>query len=438
MSNFTNKKICILGFGKEGHATYNYIRKYELLLPITIMDNKYKDIVLDDPYVTIKDVDYEEMKDFDMIFKTPGISLNGIDISSFKDKITSELEYFLENTKARTIGITGTKGKSTTSSLMYKVVSDAGIKSYLVGNIGNPILDILDETDENTIVVLELSAHQLEYVKASVNIGMVLNLYEEHLDHFKTLEHYYDSKMNMALFQKKSDHFIFNADNDALWNYTEKNKYKGHLYEVSENTNDSYGYMDKNYIYIDKKQVFDVNTELNLKGKHNLIDVMFVLAASNILGLDYSKVIESIKSFMPLEHRLELVGKYNEVIYYNDSISTIPETCISAIEALKDVNTLILGGMDRGIDYNKLIMFLRMSNIENVICIPDTGIKIMEEIKDVKKTYLVSGVEEAVTVANRVTKKNMICLLSPAASSYNLYKNFEERGRLFKEAVRKL
>ena len=153
-------------------------------------------------------------------------SLNDIDITSFKDKITSQLEYFLENTKAYTIGITGTKGKSTTSSLMYKILADQGMKTYLVGNIGNPILDILDETDENTYVVLELSAHQLEYIKHSVNIGIVLNLYEEHLDHFKTLEHYYDSKMNMALFQKRGDHFIFNADNSALWNYTKENKYK--------------------------------------------------------------------------------------------------------------------------------------------------------------------------------------------------------------------
>ena len=438
MSNFENKKICILGFGKEGKATYNYIRKYELLLPITIMDKKYKEIELDDPYVTLMDTNYDVLKEFDMIFKTPGISLNDIDITPFKDKITSQLEYFLENTKAYTIGITGTKGKSTTSSLMYKILADQGMKTYLVGNIGNPILDILDETDENTYVVLELSAHQLEYIKHSVNIGIVLNLYEEHLDHFKSLEHYYDSKMNMALFQKRGDHFIFNADNDALWNYTKENKYKGTLYEVSENTNDSYAYMDKNYIYIEKKNMFDINTEINLTGRHNLVDIMFTIAASSILKLDMTKVTNSIKEFMPLEHRLELVGKYNEVIYYNDSISTIPETCINAIEALKNVNTLILGGMDRGIDYNKLIMFLRMSSVENVICMPDTGLKIMEEIKDVKKTFAVKDVEEAVKVANKVTKKNMICLLSPAASSYNLYKNFEERGKVFKDAVRKL
>lgn len=438
MSNFDNKKICILGFGKEGKSTYEYIRKYNLTLNITIMDNKYKQIELHDDNVTIMDINYDILPEYDMIFKTPGISLNDIDITSFKDKLTSQLEYFLENTKGKTIAVTGTKGKSTTSSLMHKIISDQGYKSFLVGNIGNPMLDILDDTDSQTYIVLELSAHQLEYVKHSVNVGMVLNLYEEHLDHFKTLTHYYESKMNMPLFMHHSDDFIYNLDNPALMNFMDNNKYKPSLYGVSEVNADAYAYMDKNYIYLEKKNIFDVNTEINLKGKHNLIDVMFCLAATKILELDIDKAILSIKEFSPLEHRLELVGKYNDVIYYNDSISTIPETCINAVDALKDVNTLIIGGMDRGIDYNKLIMYLRMSSIENIICMPDTGIKIMNEIKDVKKTYEVKGVEEAVEIANKVTRKGTICLLSPAASSYNLYKNFEERGRLFKEAVRKL
>ena len=178
--------------------------------------------------------------------------------------------------------------------------------------------------------------------------------------------------------------------------------------------------------------------ERKLKGMHNLHNILFVLAICDILHLNFDTAIETIQHFEPLEHRMELVGKINGVEYYNDSIATIPEATINTIKALQNVNTLIVGGKDRGVELTELIKFLQNSEVENIICLPKTGELIYQEFKKVsqKELWLVSNLEEAVKIAKNVTKPGMICVLSPAASSYGYFKNFEERGNLYKEFVR--
>lgn len=432
-----NKNIIILGFGMEGKSTYNYIRKYLKDIKLTIMDSNYQNITLDDKNVEIIDIDYNKFNNYDLIFKSPGISFKDIDTTSFKDKITSQLEIFLETTPSYTIGITGSKGKSTTTSLIYKIINDQNIKSYIVGNIGKPILDIVDEVDENTYVVIECSSHQLEYTKVSPNIGIILNLFEEHLDHYKSKEHYYMAKMNLVNYQSNKDYFIYSSDNEDLKNHIDIINTNATKLDINNiKNNNSYTYIKDNYIYVNDKKLYDVNTKRKIQGIHNLKNIMFTLTVSEILKLDINKTIESISNFEPLPHRMELVGTYNEITYYNDSIATIPNATINGIEALSNVNTIIIGGKDRGIDYSLLKEYLINSEIENIICLPDTGYTIGKEITN-KNVYYVKTVEEAVDIAREVTKKNTICLLSPAASSYGFYKNFEERGNRFKEYIRK-
>ena len=432
-----NKNIIILGFGMEGKSTYNYIRKYLKDIKLTIMDSNYQNITLDDKNVEIIDIDYNKFNNYDLIFKSPGISFKDIDTTSFKDKITSQLEIFLEATPSYTIGITGSKGKSTTTSLIYKIINDQNIKSYIVGNIGKPILDIVDEVDENTYVVIECSSHQLEYTKVSPNIGIILNLFEEHLDHYKSKEHYYMAKMNLVNYQSNKDYFIYSSDNEDLKNHIDIINTNATKLDINNiKNNNSYTYIKDNYIYVNDKKLYDVNTKRKIQGIHNLKNIMFTLTVSEILKLDINKTIESISNFEPLPHRMELVGTYNEITYYNDSIATIPNATINGIEALSNVNTIIIGGKDRGIDYSLLKEYLINSEIENIICLPDTGYTIGKEITN-KNVYYVKTVEEAVDIAKEVTKKNTICLLSPAASSYGFYKNFEERGNRFKEYIRK-
>ena len=195
-----------------------------------------------------------------------------------------------------------------------------------------------------------------------------------------------------------------------------------------------------NLVYFNNEIIYDGNEPRNLIGSHNLKNIMVCLLICKILNLDINKAIKSINEFKPLEHRLELVGTYNNITYFNDTIATIPEATINGINGLKCVDTLIFGGMDRKIDYNEFIDYLYSSNVSNLIGMPETGHTICNTLKDKnsdKNIFLVSTLDEAVDIADKYTKKGHICLLSPAASSYNEFKNYEEKGSYYKQIIKK-
>ena len=449
LSYLENKKILILGFGKEGKSTYKFLRKHfeEKKLFISDKDLKLLDLnpELDEDMfleVSLGENYLNGIEEYDLIIKAPGISFKDIDISKFENKITSQLELFLEFFDVKTIGITGTKGKSTTSSLMYAVLKENDKHAFLLGNIGNPIFDEVENMNEDTYVVIELSSHALQYVKKSTNISILLNVHEEHLDHYKSYEEYVLAKMNIGLKQNKKDVFIINNDDSEIERVLENNKEKivSDIKRISIKSEVGDCYLKDNEIYLDSEMVINVNAleeAMNLKGMHNINNIMFILEATKLLNLDINKALDAIKKFEPLEHRMEFVAKIDDVEYYNDSIATIPRSTINAVNAIKNVNTLIVGGKDRGVSLEELYDFLKTSNVENIICLPKTGEFIYENLKDVdgKNLYSVAELKEAVAIAKKVTKKNKVCLLSPAASSYGYFKNFEERGRLFKEYV---
>lgn len=445
-----DKKIAILGFGLEGKSTYNFIRKY---LPENQIDILFKcrgehcssdiDFINAEKDKFVKFITGEEylndLEYYDVIMKSPGISFKDIDISRFKEKIYSQLELFLEHTKSFTIGVTGTKGKSTTSSLIYEMLVKQNKDAELLGNIGLPIFDEIEKINDDTIVVLEMSSHGLQYTDKSPNISILLNVFEEHLDHYKSFEEYRDAKFNIFNFQGKEDIAIFNLENEEMKkkNYQYKENDYGITISNIKNTNTKNTiYKKDDYIFLNENKIYNVKSERKLKGNHNLNDIMFVLAVSNILKLDLEKTIQTINEFNPLEHRLEFVGTFDGVDYYNDSIATIPEAAIESVRALENVNTLIVGGNDRGVNQESLINFLSKSNVENIICLPKTGEYIYDGLKGTdKNTIKVENMEEAVKIAKEITKKNTICLLSPAASSYGYFKNFKERGNIFKKLI---
>lgn len=447
LEKLKDKNICILGFGIEGISTYKFIRKHFPNKFLTIIDKKditNIEILRND--LNIKIVYGEEylnnLEKYDLIIKSPGISFLGMNIAAFKEKITSQLELSLEVFKNNTIGITGTKGKSTTSSLIYKIIKDQGKDAYLLGNIGNPIFDDIEKFNIDTYLVIEMAALQLEFVDVSPHIGIVLNLFEDHLDHSGTLEHYHENKMNMFKYQDENDIAIYSLDNKNIVSQITKNKYLSKMIKVTFNNlnNKDTIYLSKDNVIFNNEILYNRNRQRNLIGEHNLSNIMFCLVVSKILELDMEKVILSIKNFTPLEHRIELVGTFNGITYYNDSIATIPMATINAIESLEIVDTLIFGGMDREIDYSDFINYLNNSNINNLICMPTTGYKIGKELEKLhtnKNLYYIELLEDAVIKAKEVTEKGKICLMSPAASSYEYFKNFEEKGNKFKELVKK-
>ena len=446
-----NKKILILGFGKEGESSYLFLRKHFPEKKLEIVD-KNMNLLTDKPYLLedinvevvlgedyFRDIDY-----FDIVLKTPGISLKDFDISKFENKITSQLELLLEFVPCYTIGVTVTKGKSTTSSLIYQMIKDQGKDVMLLGNIGEPIFNDIDDMKKDTILVLELSSHALEFVKKSPNIAILLDIYEEHLDHYSSMEKYIEAKFNVAKFQSKNDIFIYNASNKYMqeFNFNYKKSDYAIIEEDSELSktlnlkSDNYVLINEDRIYFNKTKLFDSKLNMQLKGKHNENNVLFVLTVAKILNLNMEKAKNTIENFKNLEHRMEFVAEINDVKYYNDSIATIPEATINAVDALKNVNTLLVGGKDRGVELDSLYEYLKKSNIENIICLPKTGEYVYNSLKDTnKKCYLVKDMPEAVKLAKEVTKPNTICLLSPAASSYGYFKNFEERGKIYKECV---
>lgn len=447
-----NKKILILGFGMEGYSTYKLIRRHLPNKELFISDAnpdvyaKYAELSTDCNIVTVpQDAYLKNLEQYDVIVKTPGLSFKDIDTSAFFDKIKSQIELFLEFVDVFTIGVTGTKGKSTTSSLIYDVVSKQRNDVHLLGNIGVPLFDEIDKLSEDSIVVLELSSHQLEFVQVAPNIAILLNLFEEHLDHYKSYEHYINAKLNIGKYQKSEDFFLYSIDNECLKEHVEKmGDLKQHVYEISLNGNSKVNANDEivvrkgNIVVAENGEVLYTDSEdRKILGDHNLNNIMFAITVAKIMGLDLKKATEDIYNFEPLAHRMELVGEFDGVKYYNDSIATIPAATINGVETLKNVNTLIIGGMDRGIDYTKFAEFLGKTDIEHLICLPDTGWKIADMVvNENMEKYIVHNMEEAVRFAKELTKKGSCCLLSPAASSYGFFRNFKERGDIFKKLVK--
>ena len=439
-----NKNILILGFGKEGETSYKFIREHLGNQKVTIADmnevivEDYPHLAEDENTTLILGKGYlENLEKYDIIIKTPGLSLKDIDISKFKDKITSQLELVMEYLDIFTVGITGTKGKSTTSTLMYQIIRDQGKNVMLLGNIGEPIFNRIDEMQKDTILVLEMSSHALEFVKRSPDIAIMINTYEEHLDHYASLEKYIEAKFNIAKFQVEGNHFIYNYDNKLMneFGYTYRENDYAVSIETVPNTKNKV-YLKNEDVYLNDEKLFNINLKMNLKGMHNINNIMFIVTATKIMGLDIGKALDTISNFKPLKHRMEFVATINGVSYYNDSIATIPESTINGIIAIKNINTLIVGGKDRGVNLDGLIEFLWDSDIENIICLHTTGEYIYNKLeKSDKNIFKVNNMESAVNIAKKVTKPGTNCMLSPAASSYGFFKNFEERGEVFKKCV---
>ncbi len=427
---FENKNIIILGYGREGRSTLNLIKDMNVK-SITVADMNEVTDILPEGVETVTGERYLSClssPDVDIIMKAPGVILLDKVSKKVKAKITSQTDLFLRFCPSTVIGVTGTKGKSTTSSLIYHILKESGMDTMLIGNIGVPPLDRIDDFKTQTRVICEMSCHQLEYVSASPDIAVLLNIYPEHLDHYKDFEDYANAKLNIFKYQNESDTLII-ADELSTRADT-----KAEITLAGFGGKGDIGTRDGGIYLFDAFTPADSFTTL-LKGEHNLYNTAIAFAAAMMVDCTLQQCIDALATFKGLEHRLEYVGTFDGVEYINDSISTAPETAVAALKAYPDTDTLIVGGMDRGIPYDVLANFLNNNaSLKHLIIMPDSGKRIAEKITNsaIEKIF-VQDLSEAVEAARKVSEKR--CILSPASASYGFFKNFEERGRRFKELI---
>lgn len=433
IEKLTDKRILIFGYGREGKSTEEYIKNHVQYKSLDIFEGKREEINEDE---------------YDFIIKSPGIVM-----LEENKKYTSQTELFLDEFSKRTIGVTGTKGKSTTSSMLAHVLNECDKKAILLGNIGKPCFDMIDEIDDDTWIVFELSCHQLLHINKAPHIAVFLNLFEEHLDYYGTMENYFNAKANIISHQNKDD-----------------------ICFVGSNVPDI-SHESKLCVIDGPKKEY----ELSILGEHNKTNAEFVYEIAELIlnnndgyfanitagSNRNNEVLSAISSFKGLPHRLEYFAEVNGVKYYDDSISTIPEACINAVNSVQNTGTVIVGGMDRGIDYDILVDFIEeRKDVIFILCYA-TGVRIasmigfnfednsiypkefgnimstsyiekpdeFEELNLPENVMLTTNLDYAVTLAKEVTKPGRACILSPAAPSYGYFKNFEERGECFKALV---
>ena len=447
-----NKKIAVIGFGLEGQDLVKYFfdKDYE----ITVFDRK-DERQLDIPkdfkkikFITGKNYLSETLDDFETIYRSPGVYRYTRKLFDAEKKgvvISSATQLFFDECPGKIIAVTGTKGKGTTSSLIYSILKKSGKDVFLVGNIGKPFLEILPKLTENSWIVMELSSFQLIDLNTSPHIAVILNITEDHLDWHKSREEYINAKKNILKHQLKIDFSVINSDYEIPKSFKKITNAKVYLTSAINEVEGCYVKNGDIVLKInDKKEIIGNVDKLILRGKHNWENITSAALASFLSGADIKSIKNEVFLFKGLEHRLELVKSINGVSFYNDSFATGPQPTIAAINSFNDPLTLILGGYDKGLDYTALINEInKYKNDLKVILIGDLQEKIYELLsKSFPKENIFkldkSTMKEIINKTVEITPVNGVVLLSPAAASFDMFKDYKERGSLFKKAVLEL
>ncbi|HQN98624.1 MAG TPA: UDP-N-acetylmuramoyl-L-alanine--D-glutamate ligase [Bacteroidales bacterium] len=444
---FDKKNLCILGFGREGKAMVDFLIKH-YSGDIVVADanpeiqNSYSLTYASQLIFQTGEHYLDDLNRYDLIIKSPGIPKSQLIGKVDFQKVTSQTDLFLELFRHQVTGITGTKGKSTTSSLIYHILSSARKDTVLLGNIGIPAISLIDRIRPETSIIFELSSHQLEDVKHSPHIGLLLNIFEEHLDHYASFEQYQQAKFNITRFQNQDDIFVYPANNIHIQNLLRDEGTKAICMSYSLKYQGNIdGWWENNCIYINfEKEIRRIvlENQLELQGEHNRLNILAACMACLQNGISEKVIERALPLFKPLPHRMEYLGAINGKYFYNDSIATIPQATIAAIQTLPKVDTLIVGGYNRGINYQHFIEFLAQSSIQYLMLTGEVG-KIIQEGLQTKsykgEVRFYEDFKQLVEDAISLTPQGGTCLLSPAAASYDRFKNFEERGNLFKKIV---
>lgn len=399
------KRILVLGFGLEGQASLAFLKKY---VPDAIIDTA--DRRVDPEYL-------EKQRGYDLVIKTPGIPKERV-----TRPYTTATNIFFANVKGMVIGVTGSKGKSTTSSLIYAILKKAGKKAHLVGNIGNPaLLELSLGNTKDDVYVFELSSYQLDDISYAPHIAVMTNFFPEHMDYHGSLAAYWETKKRIVVYQTASDYFVYHP------RYPQIAALAKDIRSIAVPAPDDLPIAD---------------CDIPLLGLHNRENTQLAVAVARILNIEDKTIQRAIASFVPLPHRLQNVGTYNGITYYDDAISTTPESTIRAIESFPNVGAILLGGQNRGYNFMGLAREIARRKIPVLVLFPDSGAAIAKAIQEVgyipEAMLETSDMHEAVQFIYHRAPRPSVCLLSTASPSYSVWKNFEEKGDVFQKFVKEI
>ena len=446
------KNVLLIGLAKTGVSTIKYLSKMGSNVVVNDIKTKedLKEILED--LKEIENIEYilgkhieniENIENIDLVVVSPGVPLDLPFIKNIKEKVEIigevELSYRLSNLP-KIIGITGTNGKTTTTSLVSSIFKEAKEDVFTVGNIGNPVIDTVDVATKESVLVTELSSFQLESIDTyKPHISAILNFSEDHLNRHHTMEEYIKAKCNIYKNQDENDYLILNYDDILVRNLRDTKAKK--IYFSCDSILEKGVYLDENediIINIDKKINLMNKNELKIKGKHNVQNAMAGIAISYIYGIDVSIIKNALKNFSGVEHRQELVKNINGITFINDSKATNPDSSIKAINSYENI-ILIAGGMDKENDFENLLENAK-GRVKSLVLLGETA----QKIKDLalKKGFddvnIVANMKEAVSMSYEKANEGDIVLLSPACASWDMYKSFEVRGIDFKDNVHNL
>ena len=417
LTELSNLKIAVWGKGREGEALKRFFDEHGIKFDWLDGNNV-------------------DLSSFNVVFKSPGISLYLPIIQEAKEKgvqFLSGTNLYLMNNRPRLkrIAVTGTKGKSTTSSLIAHVLTGMGFKTGLGGNIGVPLISLWGK--ELDYLVAELSSYQCADLTEPSDMNVVVNLYPEHVDWHGSHEQYYNDKINLLRIRHSGQIAFLNAQNDLSMRYAQK------MENVILFNNTEGIHIENGWFYDVSQKLFETSQITNLKGQHNLENICAVLSVVKALGLPLKGIETLLNSFQPLPHRLQTIAEIKGVCFVDDSISTTPETAVAALKAFEGRKIfLLVGGFERQQDYQILLEYVQKHPTIYLLTLPDTGERIYQEALNRKiKTQKCSSIADAVKQVQQQAVSGDVVLLSPGAPSYHLYHSFEERGEDFKQCIEK-
>lgn len=446
------RKVAVIGLGVSNLPLLDYL--YEKKAQVTVFDERTIDEIPQNIIDKINTYEFkysfgknclEQLKGFNVIFRSPSCLPTKPELQEEANRgaiVTTEVEMLMEMCPCKIIGVTGSDGKTTTTSMINAILQKAGYNTFLGGNIGTPLFTRLPEIKPEDIVVLELSSFQLMNMHVSPDIAVITNITPNHLNIHKDYEEYIDAKKNIFKYQNENGILILNYDNDITRECSKETKGKVIFFSSKEKLDNGF-IVDEDVVKEceDRVRKHILNTdEVILRGNHNFQNIATALAATKTL-VDTNIAVQAIKEFKPVEHRIEFIREINGVKWYNDSASSSPTRTLSGINAFKENIVLIAGGYDKNLDYEPLAKPV-VDKVSTLILIGQTAEKIFDAVKNEadkqnKKIdiYMCDSLEQTIDIAKKTSKKGDVVLFSPASASFDMFKNFADRGEKFKNLV---